>query len=158
MGERTEGAVRRGMAVTADDRGTGKREALLRPDDVDDALALVALVEIFDAEVMRVLRQRIDLHAAFLVRNALRPVGRRDVVVDDGKRLLGRTNFAAGHAQAFERLRARHLVDEVTIDIEQAGAVRAAVHHVVVEDLVVKRFCHGFQGPSAGVERDDGVR
>ena len=50
IGERAERAVRRRMAVAAHERRARQREALLRPDDVDDALALVELVEIFEAE------------------------------------------------------------------------------------------------------------
>src|SRR5919199_466382 len=42
-------------------------------------------------------------------------------------------------AEAFEGLRARHLVHEVAVDIEQAGSVREAIDDVVVPDLVVKR-------------------
>ena len=57
VGERAESAVRGGVAVAADERGARQREALLGPDDVDDALALVELVEIFDAEVLGVLGQ-----------------------------------------------------------------------------------------------------
>jgi hypothetical protein len=37
--QRAEGAVRRGVAVAADDGHAGQREALLGADDVDDALA-----------------------------------------------------------------------------------------------------------------------
>ena len=37
--QRAEGAVRRGVAVAADDGHARQREALLRADDVDDALA-----------------------------------------------------------------------------------------------------------------------
>jgi hypothetical protein len=46
------------------------------------------------------------------------------------------TDLAAGHAQAFEGLRARHFVNEVTVDVEQAGAVFLAV-----DDVVVERSC-----------------
>jgi hypothetical protein len=38
-GQRAEGAVGRGVAVAADDGHAGQGEALLRADDVDDALA-----------------------------------------------------------------------------------------------------------------------
>jgi hypothetical protein len=55
-GQRAERAMGRGVAVAADDGGAGQREALLGADDVDDALALVELVEIFDAEFLGVLR------------------------------------------------------------------------------------------------------
>ena len=53
--QRAEGAMRRGMAVAADDGRAGQGEALLGPDHMDDALALVALVVIFDAEIAGVL-------------------------------------------------------------------------------------------------------
>ena len=99
----------------------------------------VVLGIIFDAEVGGVLGQRLDLDAAFLVLDAELAVGRgRHVVVDDGQRLLGVADLAAGHAQAFEGLRAGHLVDEVAVDVEQAGAVVLAVDDVVVADLVVE--------------------
>ena len=66
--QRAEGAMRRGVAVAADDRHAGQREALLGADDVDDALADVVLGIILDAEIGGVLGQRLDLDAAFLVR------------------------------------------------------------------------------------------
>ena len=95
-------------------------------------------MEILDAEVLRVPGQRLDLDAAFLFLDALGAVGRLDVVVDDGERLLRAADLAARHAQALEGLRARHLMDEVAVDIEQAGAVILPVDDVVVEDLVVE--------------------
>src|SRR6202030_842160 len=64
--------------------------------------------------------------------------GRR-VVIDDGERLLGRAHLAAGRAQPFERLRRGHLVHEVAVDVDEAGAVRLLVDDVVVPNLVVKR-------------------
>jgi uncharacterized protein YijF (DUF1287 family) len=60
-------------------------------------------------------------------------------VVDDGQRLVRGVDLAAGHAQALEGLRAGDLMDEVAVDIEQAGAVLLPVDDVVVEDLVVER-------------------
>src|SRR6185503_151197 len=42
--------------------------------------------------------------------------------------------------QALEGLRARHLVYEVTVDVEKVGAVRLGVYDVVVPNLVVKGF------------------
>ena len=156
--QRAEGAMRRGVAVAADDGHAGQREALLGPDDVDDALAAVVLRIIFDAEIGGVLGQRLDLDAAFLVLDAELAVRRgRHVVVDDGQRLFRMPDLAAGQAQAFEGLRAGHLVDEMAVDVEQAGAVVLAVDDVVVEDLVVEgaRCAHG-RDPSIGIEFGDG--
>ncbi len=140
--QRAEGAVRGSVAVAADDRRARQREALLRADHVHDALALVALMEVLDAEVARVGCQRLDLDAAVLVGDALGAVGRRHVVVDDRERLLRRAHLAARHPKAFEGLRARHLVHEMAVDVEQAGAVVLLVDNVVVEDLVVERLGH----------------
>ena len=53
--QRSECAVGRGVAVAADDRGAGQRKALLGADDMDDALTLVELVVVFDAEILAVL-------------------------------------------------------------------------------------------------------
>ncbi len=58
MGQSAESAMRRGMAVAADDGGTGQGKALLGADDVDDALADIELVEILDAEIPGVLGER----------------------------------------------------------------------------------------------------
>ena len=69
--ERAEGAVRGGVAVAADDGHAGEGKTLLGADDVDDALAAVELVEIFDAEVARVLGQRLDLQPRFRIGDAV---------------------------------------------------------------------------------------
>ncbi len=72
-------------------------------------------------------------------------IGGRNVVIDHRERLLRRMDLAAGHAQAFEGLRRRHFMDEVTIDVEQTGAVLGLVDQMIVPDLVVQgcRFGHG---------------
>jgi hypothetical protein len=44
-------------------------------------------------------------------------------VVDHGQRLFRVAHLAARHAQAFERLRAGHFMDQMAVDIEKAGAV-----------------------------------
>ena len=138
VGERAEGAVRGGVAVAAHDGGAGQREALLRPDDVDDALALVELVEILDAEILGVLRHDGDLLGAFRIGIGLRAIRGRHVMIYYGQRLLRRMYLAPRRAQAFEGLRRGHLVHEMAVDIEQTGSVRLLVHQVVVPDLVVE--------------------
>jgi hypothetical protein len=136
--------MRRRVAVAAHDRGAGQGKALLRADDVHDALAAVELVEIFDAEVLGVLCQRLDLFGALRIRIGEFAIRRRHVVIDHGKRFFGRAHLAAGRAQSLERLRARHLVHEMAIDVEQAGSVRGFVDQMVVPDLVVEGT-HGHQ-------------
>ena len=136
VGERAESAVGRGMAVAADDRGSGQSEALLRPDDVHDALPRIELVVIFDAELARVPGQFLDLLTAFRIGDAAAAVGGLDVMVDDGERLVRGTNLAPGQPQSFEGLGAGHLVDEMPVDIDEAKAA-LRVQDMLVPDLVV---------------------
>src|SRR5665648_1240534 len=89
VSKRAEGAVRGRVGIAADDRGAGQGEALLGPDDVDDALPLVALAEILDAEFFGVLGQCFDPQRGFRIVDAFGAIGGRYVVVDNGKRLLG---------------------------------------------------------------------
>ena len=145
VGERAEGAVRGGVAVPADQRGTGQREALLRTDDVDDALALVELIEIFEPEQLGVLGEIGDLRGALRVGIGRLAVRGRHVVIDHAQRLFRRPHLAAAQAQTFERLRARHLVHEMAVDIDEAGSVGLLIDQMVVPDLVVEgtRLAHG---------------
>jgi len=145
VGERAERAMRRGVAVTTDDGGAGQRKTLLRADDVDDALALVELVVILDAEFLGVLGHHPHLLDALRVGIGLRTIRGRDVVVDHGQRLFRRMHLAAGGAQAFERLRRGHLVHQMAVDIEQAGTVLGFVDQMVVPDLVVQRGRFGHE-------------
>ena len=125
-GERPEGAVGRGVAVAADDGHAGLGEALLGADDVDDALADVVACRSRSMPNSRaVLLQRLDLDAAILAR---RCPGERSVVgtlwSGTARVASGPAHLAAGQAQALEGLRAGHLVHQMAVDVEEAGAVR----------------------------------
>ena len=144
VGERAEGAMRRSMAVAAHDRGAGQREALLGPDDVDDALTLVELVEILDAEILGVLRERGDLLGAFRIRIGLAAIGGGNVVIDHRQCLVGRMHLAAGGAQAFEGLRGGDLVHQMAIDVDETRPIRLFVNQVIFPDFIVERsWFHG---------------
>ena len=138
MGERAEGAMRRGVAVAADDGHARQREALFGAHHVDDALTAVELVVILDAELGGVDGQLRHLLAALGILNALGAIGGRHVVIDHGERLARLVHLAAGRPQALEGLRAGHLVHEMAVDVEERSAVGLRLDHVVVEDLVVE--------------------
>ena len=100
-----EGAMGRGVAVAADDRRARQGEPLLGSDDMNDALAPVVLVVIFEPEFAGIFRELLDLRLALGIADRLRAVGGRHIVVDDGESLLRRPHLAAGQAQSFEGLR-----------------------------------------------------
>src|SRR5690606_1246695 len=137
--QRTESAVRGGVAVAAYDGHAGQRKALFRPGDVYDALTPVTLGIIFDAEIGGILGQSLDLNAAFLVLDTVDAVRRgRNIVIDNRQRLFRMAHLAASHAQAFESLWARHFVHKMAINIKEAGSVFLLIHYMVVPDLVIK--------------------
>ena len=95
---------------------------------MDDALTFVELVEIFNAKVLGVFRERGDLLGAFRIRVWLAAIGRGDVVINDSQCLIGCMHFAARSAQTFESLRRGHLVNKMTIDVDKASAVRLLIN------------------------------
>ena len=130
MRERAEGAVGRGVAVAADDRRARQGEALLRPDDVDDALAR--------GRTRRNIRCRTRARSWPAPRPAARLSGSsmpplRSVVwmlwSTTASVFSGARTLRPDMPQALEGLRARHLVDEVAVDIDEAEPARASRRH-----------------------------
>ncbi len=99
--QRAEGAVRRRVAVAADDGHAGLGQALLRPDDVDDALAHVVDAEVGHAELFDVLVAA-PRPAAIESGSGQRLVAvhGRHVVVDGREREVGPAHLAARSAAA----------------------------------------------------------
>src|SRR6202007_1975037 len=87
-------------------------------------------------EVREFLLEPLDLDARLLVHAALLDRRGRRGVVGDGDGGVGAADRAVRHAQALEGLRAGHLVDEVTVDVDDAGAVVLAMDDVAVPDLL----------------------
>ena len=143
-GERAEGAVRRGVAVAADDRQARLREAELRADDVDDALAPAAGRVERDAELLAVRAQRLELGARERIGD--RPGERRDVVIHRRDREVGAAHRAARETQPVERLRRGDLVDQVEVDVEERGLARRLVDDVALPDPVEQRLRHRGNG------------
>jgi hypothetical protein len=133
-----EGAVGAGMRIAAYHRHARQGGTLLGTDHVDDALAAIVDVEIGDPVVVRVVVQRLHLQTRDGVRDALRAVGRRHVVVHDGKVGLHAPELAARLHQSLEGLRAGDFMQQVPVYIKQAGTVVVLVHHMGVPELVIQ--------------------
>ena len=141
-GQRAEGAVGRGVRVAADDRHPRLGEAELRAHDVNDALIRAAEGEERHAELRAVLAQRLDLGPRNRVGDGLVDVDRGDVVVLGGQGEIGAAYDASRRAQSVEGLRARHLMHEVEVDIEEIRLTLRTAHHVRVPDLLSQRLAH----------------
>ncbi len=140
-GQRAERTVRCGVRVAADDRHAGLRDAELRSDDVDDALAAVAEAGVGDTELGRVAIERLELQTREVILDpgdAELDARRRRVVVGGRERPIGPADPAPGEAEPLERLRARHLVREMQIDVQQVVA-----DDVIGPDLLEAGHSHG---------------
>ena len=138
-GEGAEGAVGGGVRVAADDGHARLREAELRADDVDDALAVRAQRVERDAELGAVGGQLGELEAGLLVEDGQRAVVRGRGMVRGGDGALGMTDGQAAPAQPFEGLRAGDLVDEVEVDADDRRSTWFSEDDVVVPDLLDER-------------------
>jgi hypothetical protein len=139
--QRPEGAMCGRVGIPADHGHPRQGPALLRANDVDDALPHVGHGIVVDPEILGVLVQRRHLDAAVLGHR--RRIGavqrRRDVMVRHRDGLFRRADLAAGHPQSFEGLWAGHFVDQMPVDVEEAGAILGLMDDMVVPDLVIKR-------------------
>ena len=146
-GERSEGAVGRRVTVAAHHGHAGQDETLFGSDDVDNALADIVHAVKLDAELGAILFQGFDLDARLLVIDAEVTVVCRDVVIGNGENRLGPAQFASVIAQTFEGLRARHLVHQVTVDIDDGRAVAVQGDNMGIPDLVEQgtRLGHGLR-------------
>ena len=136
-GHRAERAMRRCVAVSTDDGDAGHREPELRSYDVHDALLDVAERVQAYSELGGIIAQGLDLRAAGEVGDRLVDGQRRGVVVFRGDREIEPAHGTTGLAEAVERLRARDLMHEVQVDVDEVGrAVLAFDDQVVFPDLL----------------------
>ena len=93
-GQGSEGTVRGGVAVPADDRHPWLSQAELRTDDMNDALVDIAHREQPDTELFAVAAQGLDLGLADRVGDRAR--SGRDVVILGGQGQVRATHRATG--------------------------------------------------------------
>ena len=142
-GERPDGAVRAGVAVAAHDGLARLREAQLRANDVHDAALTVGEAEQLHAELGAVRLELAHLPPGCLQRDrrAAEHLGseRRRGMIHGGERALGAPYAEAALAQHREGLRGGDLVDQVQVDVEHGGGVRALGAHLVSSPHLVEQ-------------------
>ena len=147
--ERAERAVCRGVAVAADDRHSGLRQAELRADHVDDSLPAAARREERHAELCAVLAQGIELRLGERIRH--RPLLGRDVVIHRRERQIRPPDLPAGEPKAVESLGRGDLVDQVQIDEEDGRLALGLGHEMPLPDALEQRLRHSTHASQAGV-------
>src|SRR5438552_3133109 len=73
-------------------------------------------------------------------------------MIDDRERFLRRPDTPVAQPQPLEGLRARHLMHQMAVDVDQSHAVGFGMNQVIVPDLIVKRARLGHEEiiPSRG--------
>ena len=122
--QRAECAVGAGVRVAADDGHTRQRRTLFGAHHMHDALAFVFKREIRQrAEFFDIFVQSVHLQLGNRVFDAFVPMVGGGVVVGGGDHAVDAPQLAAGHFQAFKRLRAGNFVHQMAVDIKEDGAV-----------------------------------
>src|SRR5690348_1197331 len=136
--ERAKRAMRRSVAVTANNRLPRLRNAQFGANHVDDALIPALHVEKVDSKFLAVLRQQLKLLCGICVGNRQLAILRRYGMVHHGKRQIGPTHAPFGGLQTGKCLRRRHLMDQMPVNIEQRGLAGFFAYDVRVPDFFVK--------------------
>src|SRR5690554_601675 len=140
VGQATKGAVSRGMGIPTHNAHARQGRTLLRPDHVDDALTLVLDLEFQDPEFVAVLVQGFNLGTGHRVHNTIDAcftIGGRNVMVPCRDVGINPPGFSTRNTKALECLRRGYFVQQLTVDVNQRGAVVPLFDQMVVPQLVV---------------------
>src|SRR5579859_116102 len=138
--ERAEGAVRGSVAVAADDRVAGLRDAEFGADDVHDALIFAVHIEQANAGFAAIFFEGFKLEAGVGVNNREGAVLGGDGVIHYGESEIGAAYFAAFRFESGEGLRRSAFVDEVAVNIDERGFPRLLMDEMRVPDFFVEGF------------------
>jgi hypothetical protein len=101
-----------------------------------DALARIGHRNIRHAEIRDVALQRVHLQPALRLGNAGAAILRRHVMIRHRNRRVRPPHPPPSQPQPLKRLRTRHLMHKMPINIEHARAITHAVHHMGIPDFV----------------------
>ena len=139
-------AVRAGVAVAANNGHAGQGGAVFGADHMHDALFVAQKRKVSGrSKFLDIGVQRGDLLFAGGVGNAvvaLLPARGGAVVIGRGDHRADAPQLAARRAQPLKCLRAGHFVHEVTVDVEDGGAVFFGVDDVLIPEFVVECASH----------------
>jgi len=130
VSQRAEGAMCAGMRIPAHHRHPRQGCALLRADDVHDALAHIAHLEFGNPEIGAVVIQGFHLQTRNRVGDTLTAIGGGYVVVGHCEVGFDAPRLAPSQAQPLEGLRAGHFMQQVAVDVKQRGAILFGMHHM----------------------------
>src|ERR1044072_6979400 len=128
--------MRARVAIAANDRHARTSESELWSNDVNDALfGRVDVVEL-NAKLVTVSAQWLDFISGNSVSDRKTAIGGRNVVIDRGESEIRASHLAACLAQTVKRLRRRHLVNEVQIDVKERALAARFAHDMRLPEFI----------------------
>ena len=137
--ERAERAVRRGVAVAADDGAARLRDSEFRPDHVHDALIPAVHVEQIDAELLAVFRERLELCGGVRIEHRQGAVFRRNRVVHHRKCQFWPAHLAPMGLQSGKGLWRGGFMNQMPVDVNERRLAGLLVDDVRFPDFFVQR-------------------
>ena len=128
------------MRIAADDRHSRLRQALFRPENMNDPLFDGIQIIEFNAEFLTIFAKRFDLLCRNRIFEWKVPVFRRNGMIDSCKSEVRASDLSIFEPQPFKRLRRSDFVDQVQIDVQKRRFVRFFVDEMRFPNFVVKRF------------------
>ena len=138
--DRAKRTVGGSVGIAASDRGAGLRDALLGPDDVDDALLARGAVKEGDAELGAVFADLVHHGLRERILVGLDQLIGRDDVVHRGEGAVRHEDLETKVAEHAESLRGCDLVDEVRADDELGLAIGQGTDRMGGPDFFEERF------------------
>ena len=130
-----ERAVRRGMAVAANDRQARQRQPLFRRDDVHDSLARIVQPDQPDPRAPRIVFELPEHLGEIPVAATQGALARWHIVVRDPEGELGMRDAPAPSSDLIE-CKERPLMHKMAVDPDEARPVLARRNRVGVPELV----------------------
>ena len=137
-----EGAMRRGVAVTADhDHARAHQPLLIHQHMLDTLMRVVRAIEGLDAELAAVLAKLRRLTGTRgVLNNAGGDILCRNDMVNHAEMGVRRQYADTALNQSCKSLRTRVLIREVDVDVQQNRAVIDSLHRVGVDDFLIQRL------------------
>lgn len=139
----SKGTVSTGVTVTTYDSCSRQSEALFGTNDMHNALSLVSQAEVGKLEILDILLEGLALQPGVVLFHEIAhtlevlPRSGGDIVIGSHESAVGSAHFATCILQALESLRRGDFVDEMSVDVEQDGAIILLVDNMAFEDFVV---------------------
>ena len=140
--ERPESTVSARVTIATNDRRAWLRQAKLWSNDVNNALFGRLYVEELNSKLFAVSTECLDLSRRNRICDRQVAICSWNVVIDGAESEIRASHFAVRLTQSVKRLRRRHLVNEMEVDVEKRGLTISFTNDVSLPELIEERPVH----------------